>query len=336
MKTLSIKDIAALANVSITTVSFIINGKAKEKSISDAVITKVEKVIADSGYKPNQTARSLRTGNSYTIGLIVEDISNPFFATVARMIEDKAYSKGYKIIYSSTENNAEKAKELIHLFKSRNLDAYIIAPIAGIEKEVEMLLNDGKPVIFFDRNLSSIETYYVGVDHFKACYNSVESFIKDGKKKIGFITTDVEVDQIIERFDGYKSAIDDSGLNYDENLVLKVPFGQTELQTIQAIENLFLTRDIDAVLFVTNYLAISGLKALKNVNRQVNGKFSVIAYDDHVAFELHSPQISTVQQPLDEVSEAIIGLILKELSSKVKPKKEKVIFPAKLILRSTH
>lgn len=336
MKTLSIKDIAALANVSITTVSFIINGKAKEKSISDAVIAKVEKVIAESGYKPNQTARSLRTGNSYTIGLIVEDISNSFFATVARMIEDKAYSKGYKIIYSSTENNVEKAKELIHLFKSRNLDAYIIAPINGIEAEVEMLLNDGKPVIFFDRNLPSIDANYVGVDHFTACYNSVASFVKDRKTRIAFITTDVKVDQIIERYNGYKVAIKDAGLPYDENLILKIPFGQTELQTIRAIEDLLLTRKIDAVLFVTNYLAISGLRAIKNIKRDVNKDFSVIAYDDHVAFELHTPEISTVQQPLDEISEAIISLILKELSSNIKPKKEKVIFPAKLILRSPY
>ncbi|MET4082243.1 LacI family transcriptional regulator [Pedobacter sp. UYP30] len=334
MKTLSIKDIAALANVSITTVSFIINGKAKEKSISDGVIKKVEKIIAENGYKPNQTARSLRTGNSYTIGLLVEDISNSFFAKVARKIEDKAYSKGYKIIYSSTENNAEKAKDLIHLFKSRNLDAYIISPINGIEKEIEMLLNDNKPVIFFDRNLPAIQTNYVGVDHFKACYDAVEAFIKDGKRKIALITTDVKVDQIMERHNGYEAAISDGGLSYDENLVLKIPFKQTELQTISSIENLLLSREIDAVLFSTNYLTLSGLRAIKNIKRTVNSDFTVIGYDDHVAFELHSPEISTVQQPIEEIAESIINLILKELSSKVKPKKENIIFPATLILRS--
>ena len=336
MKTLSIKDIAALANVSITTVSFIINGKAKEKSISDAVIKKVEKVIADSGYTPNQTARSLRTGNSYTIGLLVEDISNTFFAKVARMIEDKAYAKGYKIIYSSTENNAERAKELIHLFKSRNLDAYIISPISGIESEIQMLLNDNKPVIFFDRNLSAIKTSYVGVDHFQACYDAVEAFIKAGKNKIALITTDIKVDQIIERHTGYKAAIADGGLPYDENLVLKIPFNQTELQTISSIENLFLSREIDAVLFATNYLTLSGLRALKNIRRTVNEGFTVMGYDDHVAFELHTPEISTVQQPIEEISESIINLILKELSSKIKSEKEQVIFPATLILRSPH
>ncbi|RZL17777.1 MAG: LacI family transcriptional regulator, partial [Pedobacter sp.] len=183
MKTLSIKDIAVKAGVSITTVSFIINGKAKEKSISEAVIKKVEEIIKESGYKPNQIARSLRTGNSNIIGLIIEDISNSFFSRIARLIEDKAYKKGYKIIYSSTENNVEKAKELINMFKSRKVDGYIISPTKGIEDDIKVLLADNKPVILFDRNLSELETHYVGADHFKASYQSIESFIKKGKKQ---------------------------------------------------------------------------------------------------------------------------------------------------------
>jgi LacI family transcriptional regulator len=144
-KALSIKDIALKAGVSITTVSFILNGKAKEKAISDVVTQKVEKIIAELGYKPNQLARSLRTGNSNIIGLIVEDISNPFFASIAKMIEYKAYKKGYKIIYSSTENEVAKAKDLINMFKSRKVDAYIISPVKGIEEDIQALIHDHKP-----------------------------------------------------------------------------------------------------------------------------------------------------------------------------------------------
>ena len=113
MKPASIKDIASKANVSITTVSFILNGKAEKMRISKAVIERVQAVIKEFEFKPNQIARSLRTGNTKTIGLIVEDISNPFFASIARKIEDKAYKKGYKISYSSTENDVAKAKDLI-------------------------------------------------------------------------------------------------------------------------------------------------------------------------------------------------------------------------------
>nr|WP_276899369.1 LacI family DNA-binding transcriptional regulator [Pedobacter kyonggii] len=334
MKSLSIKDIAVKANVSITTVSFIINGKAKEKSISEAVIEKVEKIIEESGYKPNQIARSLRTGNSNIIGLIIEDISNSFFSRIARLIEDKAYKKGYKIIYSSTENSIDKAKELINMFKSRKVDAYIISPIKGIEEDIQMLLDDGNPVILFDRNLKDVNTSYVGADHFNASHQSIQSFIDQGKKNIALVTTDINVEQIIERCDGYKKALEDNGIRYDDKLVLKIHFNQEESETIAQIQELFENKKIDAVLFATNYLAISGLKALKQINKKVGDDFGVIAYDDHEAFELHTPRISAVQQPLEEIAETIIKLILNQLSSKGKSPAEEVIIPTRLVIRN--
>nr|WP_315420279.1 LacI family DNA-binding transcriptional regulator [uncultured Pedobacter sp.] len=333
MKSLSIKDIAIKANVSITTVSFIINGKAKEKSISEAVIEKVKKIIEESGYKPNQIARSLRTGNSNIIGLIIEDISNSFFSRIARLIEDKAYKRGYKIIYSSTENSVDKAKELINMFKSRKVDAYIISPIKGIEEDVKMLLEDGNPVIFFDRNLPDISTSYVGADHFNASYQSIQHFIDQGKKNIALVTTDINVEQIIARYDGYKKALEDHGIKYDENLVLKIHFNQEESETIAQIKELFDNKKIDAVLFATNYLAISGLKVLKKINKTIGDDFAVIAYDDHEAFELHTPGISAIQQPLEEIAENVIKLILKQLSTKAEPENQEIIIPAKLIIR---
>jgi LacI family transcriptional regulator len=333
MKSLSIKDIAVKANVSITTVSFIINGKAKEKSISEAVIEKVKKIIEESGYKPNQIARSLRTGNSNIIGLIIEDISNSFFSRIARLIEDKAYKRGYKIIYSSTENNVEKAKELINMFKSRKVDAYIISPIKGIEEDIQMLLDDGNPVIFFDRNLPDVHTSYVGADHFNASYQSIQNFIDQGKKNIALVTTDINVAQVTERHDGYKKALEDNGITYDDNLVLKIRFNQEENETIAQIKALFENKKIDAVLFVTNYLAISGLKALKQIDKKIGDDFAVIAYDDHEAFELHTPRISAIQQPLEEIAEAIIKLILNQLSSKGKLPVEELIIPTRLVLR---
>jgi len=332
MKALSIKDIAVKANVSITTVSFIINGKAKEKSISEAVIEKVEKIITESGYKPNQIARSLRTGNSNIIGLIVEDISNSFFAKVARLIEDKAYKHGYKIIYSSTENDVEKAKDLINMFKSRKVDAYIISPIKGLEEDIQVLLNDNKPVIFFDRNLPGVDTNYVGSNHFSASYQSIKTFIAEGKKNIALVTTDIDVQQINERFEGYRDALLDHKIPYREEFVLKIHFNQDEAATIKQIKNLFDT-GIDAVLFATNYLAISGLKVLKMTNKKIGADFSVIAYDDHEAFELHTPGISTVQQPLEEIAENVIKLILSQLKTKTKMPSQQVIIPAKLIIR---
>ena len=333
MKPLSIKDIALKAGVSITTVSFILNGKAKEKSISDAVIKKVQKIITESGYKPNQVARSLRTGNTNIIGLIVEDISNSFFSRIARLIEDKAYKKGYKIIYSSTENKIEKAQELINIFKSRKVDAYIISPVKGLEEDIQVLIDENIPVILFDRNLPELKTNYVGANHFEASYQATESFIKQGKKNIALVTTDIDVQQIAERFEGYKKSILDRTISYQKDSVLNIPFKQNEDETITQIIALLTNSNVDAVLFATNYLAISGLKALKQMGKKIDSNFAVIGYDDHEAFELHTPSISTIQQPLEEIAETIIKLILNQLGSRTKLPDQQIIIPAKLIIR---
>lgn len=333
MKRLSIKDIAQKANVSITTVSFILNGKAEEKAISLPVIEKVKKIIKESGYKPNQTARSLRTGNTKIIGLIVEDISNPFFANIARLIEDKAYKKGYKIIYSSTENNAEKAKDLIDMLRNRNVDAYIIAPTLGIEEDIRQVQKDKKPIIFFDRSLPGLETPYVGADHLEASYKAAESFIKKGKKNLAFITVDLKVQQIEERLIGYKKAILDYDLQYQEKLILKIPFNQAEQSTVSQIKSLLATREVDAILFSTNYLALSGLMAIKELNKKINEDFLVIAYDDRDIFKLHTPQISAIEQPLEAIAENIIKLVLNGLADKSKSADQQVVLPTNLILR---
>ncbi|WP_325360681.1 LacI family DNA-binding transcriptional regulator [Albibacterium sp.] len=333
-KRLSIKDIAKQANVSITTVSFILNGKAQQMAISAAVIEKVEKTIKESGYKPNQVARSLRTGNSKIIGLIVEDISNPFFASIARLIEDKAYKKGYKIMYSSTENDINKAKDLIDMLRSRNVDAYIIAPTLGIEEDVTQLLKDRKPIIFFDRNLPGLEIPYVGADHLEASYKAVESFITRGKKNIAFVSIDLQVQQIEERYIGYKKAIDDNGLKFNERLALKIPFNQPKEDTVNQIKSLLTTESIDAILFATNYLALSGLTAINELNKKINEDFLVIAYDDRDLFKLHTPKISAIEQPLESIAENVINLILSELDSKSNlDNNRQIILPTNLILR---
>ncbi len=332
-KTLSIKDIALAAGVSITTVSFILNGKAKEKAISDIVTKKVEKIIKELGYKPNQLARSLRTGNSNIIGLIVEDISNPFFATIAKMIEYKAYKKGYKIIYSSTENEVEKTKDLINMFKTRKVDAYIISPIKGIEEDIQALINDHKTVVLFDRNLDGIKVDYVGVDHFKASAEATAHLVANGRKNIAFVTIDLAIKQITDRLDGYQKRLEQSKL-FNEKLILKIPFNQSEEDNALQMRKLFTENKVDAVLFATNYLAIGGLMVLKEINKKVDKDFEVIAYDDHIVFKLFTPQISTVEQPLEEIAEKIIDLVLSRLSTKEKRPTQQVVFPAKLILRN--
>src|ERR1700678_2381149 len=151
MKKVSISDIARKAGVSVSTVSFVMNDKAVKMRISREVIEKVENVAREMGYRPNQLARGLRTGKTRTIGLIVENISNAFFATLAKSIEDEAKRYDYKVLYSSTDNDEEKARELIHLFSQRQVDGYIITPTWCLAEEINSIQAKNKPVVLIDR-----------------------------------------------------------------------------------------------------------------------------------------------------------------------------------------
>lgn len=337
MKPPSIKDIAKRAEVSITTVSFILNGKAEKMRISKEVIKRVEEIIQELGFKPNQVARSLRTGNTKTIGLIVEDISNPFFSAIARLIEDKAYKKGYKISYSSTENDPVKARELIEMFKSRKVDAYIIAPVPGIEEDIRQLLAERIPVVIFDRNLPDLDVNYVVVDNLEGGYSATEFLIKKGRKNIAFVTVDVEVDQINNRFLGYQKALRDHGMTANEKTLVKIPFDATEEDTNNLLKVLFDENpQIDAVFFSTNYLAVRGLFFLKSIQKPINDGFMIVAYDDQDVFRIHTPPISVVDQPIEQIAEKIIDVILQELSadrSLPQSERSKVILPTKFIER---
>lgn len=337
MKPPSIKDIAKRAEVSITTVSFILNGKAEKMRISKEVIKRVEEIIQELGFKPNQVARSLRTGNTKTIGLIVEDISNPFFSAIARLIEDKAYKKGYKISYSSTENDPVKARELIEMFKSRKVDAYIIAPVPGIEEDIRQLLAERIPVVIFDRNLPDLDVNYVVVDNLEGGYSATEFLIKKGRKNIAFVTVDVEVDQINNRFLGYQKALRDHGITANEKTLVKIPFDATEEDTNNRLKVLFEENpQIDAVFFSTNYLAVRGLFFLKSIQKPINDGFMIVAYDDQDVFRIHTPPISVVDQPIEQIAEKIIDIILQELSadrSLPQSERSKVILPTKFIER---
>lgn len=249
------------------------------------------------------------------------------------MIEYKAYKKGYKIIYSSTENDIEKAKDLIGMFKSRRVDGYIISPIKGLEEDIQALTNDNKTVVLFDRDLEGVNVDYVGVDHFKASASAAESLINRNRKNIALITIDLDVKQITDRLAGFQKVLEEHQL-FNEKLVLKIPFNQAEEKSMAQIKELFNANKIDAVLFGTNYLAITGLMVLKEMNIKLESDLDVIAYDDHIVFKLFTPQISVVEQPLEEIAEKVIGLALARLSAKEKKPVQKVVLAAKLIIRS--
>ncbi|NIG57228.1 LacI family DNA-binding transcriptional regulator [Chitinophaga sp. Cy-1792] len=333
MKGISIKDIAKQAGVSPTTVSFVLNGKAKEKRISDQVSKKIQKIAGKLKYKPNQLARGLRTGKTKTIGLIVEDIANSFFATLAKVVEDEADKSGYKVLYGSTEDNTEKARGLLDVLKYRQVDGYIITPTKNLDKDIELLQTAGKPIVLMDRYFPHVDSSYVVVDNFKGAKDATAHLIKQGYKKIAIITTTSDQVQMKDRLDGYLSALKDAGIAVNKSLVKKLAFDQEREGFDEEIKKFITnTKGLDAIFFATNYLGIYGIESIRSLGLAIGKEIGVVSFDDHDIFRLHSPAITCVAQPVKEIGQQIVQILMQELNHPgTEP--QQVVLPLDLIIR---
>lgn len=332
-KKVSIKDIAKQLGISISTVSFVVNGKAKEKRISEELAKKVLQLVEELDYKPDLLAKSFRTGKTNIIGFLVDDISEPFFSGIARFIDEKASQKGYKIIYSSTRNNKKKAIELLQIFADRHVDGYIIALPPGLETEIQALSTSSKPVVLFDRYFPDIHTDFVIINNRESTYNATKHLVVNNYKNIGLVTIDTIEQQMLDRLTGYEEAIADSKLSAN---ILKIQYSNT-VDSIQQI-SAYLEREshLDAVIFSANYLTMDGLRAIQKMNIKVPEKLAIISFDDFELLEFSVPTITAIAQPLEEIAENIMNIMLSKLSNPTAERNnEQVILSTKLNLRNS-
>lgn len=335
-KRVSLKDIAKKLNVSPTTVSFVLNDMGKEKKISDEVIEKIKKYSKEINYRPNRVAQNLRTGNSKILVFMVEDISNPFFAKIARIIEDLAFKKGYKVLFCSTENDDNKSKEFIGLFNERMVDGYIIIPSPGIRDDIEALIKDNIPVVLFDRYFPDLNVCHVVIDNETASFEATNHLIQNGYRKIGFVTIDVEQNQILNRELGYTTAMEESSLKPN---ILKITYGTTHTASAKkAIREFIDSSDVDALFFSTNYLTQTGLRVIKEADEIVRSKnIGIVTFDDNDMYDILTPTITVLAQPLKQIAKELMRIMLNNLS---KPENgshpvTQVVLPAKLIVRES-
>ncbi|WP_374951039.1 LacI family DNA-binding transcriptional regulator [Mucilaginibacter sp.] len=334
-KKISMDDIARDLNISKSTISFIINGKAKEMRISDKLAALVLDYVKEKNYNRNALAQSLRTGKSKIIGLIVEDIADAFFSSVARLIEESAYKKGYKIIYCSTEDNPKKTIELINMFKGRNVDGFIITAPKGIEGEVQLMVDQNHPFVLFDRYFPEIATDYVIIDNLAGARVAIEHLASEGFRQIAFVTLASDQTQMAERLKGYNLAVSAAQL---KPKVLEIKFTSKPEKVVQQISSfLQKNKEIDAVLFATNYLALQGFEAINRLGLKIPVDLAVVAFDDHAFFKVFNPPITAVSQPMKNLSENLIDVLFKRMSGGElsNSKVQKVLSPELIVRKSS-
>lgn len=337
MKRLSLKDVARMAGVAPSTVSFVLNGKARQMRISDELAEKVKAVVKKTGYQPHSVAVNLRTGQSKTLGLMVESISGSFFAALARVIESEADRFGYNIVYCSTENNAQKGSELIRMLNRQQVDGFLITPAAGMEKDIEQLLAHKRPVVLMDSYFPDITVPYVLIDNYGGVRQGMKHLLGKGYKKIGFITVDMELVQIQQRLNGYKDALKEQGIPLRNKQILKISYNSPREEAVKIIQEFIkANKGMDALFFATNYLGILGLESIAGLGLKMPDDIAMICFDDHDIFRLYPPGITVVQQPVEEIAKTAISLLMHQLDKSARSsRKNQVQVPGKFIKRGS-
>lgn len=312
-KKVSLKDIANKVGVSTALVSYVLNGLEKEKRVGREVVVKIREAARELNYKPNQIARSLRKGSTNTIGLIVADIANPFFAHLARIIEDEAIKYNYVVIIGSSDENSSKSESLVDTFLNRQVDGFIMVPAEGCIGQVGSLLQKEVPVVLIDRHFPELTTNYVVLDNYEATYEATCHLIEKGCRKIEMIAYQSPLIHMQERIRGYREAMMANPATVNVIRVREIDYHHVQDQMDKIMAGMNRKGDADALLFATNALSIAGLYAIRKYDIRVPGQLSVIGFDGNEAFDFFDPPLTFIEQPLEEMGKESVRVLLEQI-----------------------
>ena len=310
----TIKDIAKCLGVSTTLVSFALSESPKKHRVSDEMIEKIRKTAKEMDYQPNNAARSLRSGRSNTIGVILSDISNRFFADIARCIEDKASQNGYTVLFGSTDEKPERLASLVKVFINKGVDGLIIVPCEGAEKPVADLVESGFPVVLIDRTFDNIDVSSVTLNNIKATFIAVSELVRQGYKRISYVSYVTGLTNILDREMGYRKAMQVAGLERFIDVV-NIDYSCIRHEISSLIPRL-LESGTEALVFSTNRLAIEALISLRQGGFVVPDDIAFIGFDgsETFAFNLYERGISYIKQPIEQFGYEAFDLLISGIS----------------------
>lgn len=319
MKKSSIKDVALKAGVSIATVSYVLNN-TPNRSIKEETTDRIRKAAKELNYTVNKFARSLKTQRSFTLGLIVADIANPYFSQLARYIEDEAEKKGYTIIIGSSDESEQKFTKLLSLFMERMVDGLIIAPVAGTKaaKSLESLTN--LPFILIDRKVPAISASAVLINNREIARKTTEHLLASGRENIVLISYESSISSLEERIEGYKAGLAAAGKNLVAHNILKIAEKNIDNDTDRCLNKVFSrSKRPDALFFLTNKLSVSGLRWLLENNINVPKDVAVVAFDETDAYKLFPVSVTHIRQPLPSIAAHAVRMLIDRITTETNP-----------------
>lgn len=315
----TIKDVAARAGVSISLVSYVMSNQAGAEAgkyrVSAQTTRRILEAAAELNYQPNNAARALRNGRTRVIGVILSDISNKFFADIARCIEDRAFESGYSALFGSTDESADRLKHLIEVFLHKGVDGLILVPCEGSEETIFSIEEQGIPLVLLDREVAGGGLNSVVLDNVRAGLLGAQSLLKRGCKKIEMISYTMSLSNFREREQGYALAMKTAAL---ERMTTIHRLRHNHLGKMRELIMDLHARGVEGVLFATNTLAMAGLKAIAQAGLRIPQDLRVATFDNVETFDAGAMEITFVRQPIAQFSREAFDLLIKSIDRKEK------------------
>ena len=328
----TMNDVARVAKVSIATVSHVINGT---RFVSAERAERVHAAMRELGYTPDATARSLRVGRTDTIGLVIPDTSNPFFAALARWIEEAGFESGYTTILANSNERPDREHRYVSTLVSKRVDGLILSPSRGDHGTLTRLLeNAAIPVVVVDRDASLPNADIVVYDNEGGSQEATRYLIDLGHREIACVAGPADATTAAERVKGFRQAIADGGLELNENAVVESDFHFWGGR--QATARLLDGGVRFTALFAANDLMAAGaVRELNARGRSVPYDVSVIGFDDAPLSEMISPALTTMRQPLQDMAHTAVALLLNRLRGSDGTTPVRRVLPTSLVIRES-
>jgi len=327
----TIKDVARLADVSTATVSHVINDT---RYVSDELRTRVLDAMEELDYRPNVLAQGLRGGETHTIGLIVPDNSNPFFAEVSRVVEDVGFERGYSVILCNTGDDLERERAYIDVLIAKQVDGIIFIAAGDHHEHLDVLTRRGTPLVIADRDVRQAEADVVLVNNERGGFEATSHLLELGHRRVGCIAGPSEATPSADRVRGYERALREAGVPVRPDLTQQ---GDFRYQGGELAADRLLDRNVrpTAIFACNDLMAIGALRAIRKAGLRVPQDVSVVGYDDIPLAPAMSPALTTVAQPVEQLGSISIDLLLSRIEDGSPREAKRVVLDTTLVIRSS-
>ena len=331
----TIKEVAERAGVSVMTVSRVVNSS---KYVSPKTREKVERAMKELEYVPNALAHGLITKKTHTLGLIVSDITNPFFTTIARGVEDTAIKNGFNIILCNTDEDTQKEKMYIELLLRKRVDGIILSSADCNKKNsIEQVISRNVPIVLIDRYIKGIGVDCVYSDSKNGAYKLTRYLISLGHKRIGIIVGPPRISTAVDRVEGYKRALQEEGITIDDSLIKWGEKYNREDGYKSAIELLNMNNPPTAIFGGNRLITVGMLKAIRELNLKIPDDISVVSFDEVEDISNTNPFLTVVSQNSYAIGVLATEWLLKRImgESKFLEDPQDIVLQPKLIIRDS-